>query len=78
MGICEQCGNDYDKTFTLTLHDGSEHTFDSIECAAERIAPRCENCGVRILGHGLEGEGHYFCCHSCAEKVGYPTLKDRV
>lgn len=78
MAVCEQCGNDYDKAFTVNLSDGSEHTFDCFECAIERTAPRCENCGVRILGHGLEAEGRYFCCHSCAEKVGYPALKDRV
>jgi len=29
-------------------------TFDSFECAIHALAPTCENCGIRIVGHGLE------------------------
>ena len=78
MAVCEQCGNDYDKAFTITLTDGSAHTFDSFECAAERLAPRCAHCQCRILGHGLEGDGQYFCCHHCAAEKGYNQLRDRA
>ena len=30
-------GNDYDKTFTIT-QNGSEHVFDSFECAVHALA----------------------------------------
>ena len=40
MAICDTCGNDYDKAFKVEWHGGTG-TFDSIECAAARIAPEC-------------------------------------
>src|SRR5262249_2279737 len=42
-GRCEVCGNDYDKTFQVTV-DGEIHTFDAFECAIESLAPRCAHC----------------------------------
>jgi hypothetical protein len=30
MAVCEVCGNDYDKAFTIQM-DGSRHVFDSFE-----------------------------------------------
>jgi hypothetical protein len=77
MAQCEVCGNEYDKAFEITM-EGEQHVFDSFECAIHALAPQCENCGVRILGHGLEGEGQYFCCAHCAEQSGILELKDRT
>jgi hypothetical protein len=77
MATCETCGNDYDKTFQVTLN-GKSHTYDSFECAIEALAPRCAHCGVRIVGHGLEKNGTFFCCDHCAEKKGVQGLRDRV
>ncbi len=77
MGTCDVCGNNYDKTFTLTQGDRSG-TFDSFECAIQAFAPLCEHCGCRIIGHGSERGGHFFCCAHCAEKVGVEGLSDRV
>ena len=77
MARCETCGNDYDKSFQVSMN-GSTHTFDSFECAIHALAPTCENCGIRILGHGLEKEGTYFCCEHCAEMQGVTGLRDRV
>ncbi len=74
---CDTCGNVYDKSFQLTLA-GQTYTFDSFECAAHKLAPTCEHCGVRILGHGLEASGRFFCCDHCAEKAGVKGLNDRV
>lgn len=78
MATCYTCGNEYDKAFTVTTADGTSMTFDSIECAAQEIAPICEQCGVRILGHGLEADGRFYCCDNCAEKAGVEGLNDRV
>lgn len=74
---CEVCGNDYDKAFTVTLQ-GQAHTFDSFECAIQALAPECEHCGCRILGHGVEREGSIYCCAHCANHTGGEPLRDRV
>lgn len=77
MAVCETCGNDYDKAFTVTLQ-GATHTFDSFECAIHKLAPTCANCGVRIAGHGLEADGTMYCCAHCAERAGNADLRDRA
>lgn len=77
MATCDHCGNDYDKAFTVRS-GGKEHTFDCFECAIHVLAPQCEHCGVRIIGHGLEADGRFFCCDHCAEKSGVTTLRDRA
>ena len=77
MDICERCGNHYDKTFDIVM-DGATHTFDSFECAIATLAPECASCGVRILGHGLEASGRYYCCDHCAEREGVEGLRDRL
>ena len=59
MATCETCGNDYDKTFQVTM-DGKAHTFDSFECAIHALAPTCDHCGIRIVGHGLEKAVPFF------------------
>jgi hypothetical protein len=76
MGICEVCGNDYDKSFEIT-YGGQSHTFDSFECAISRLAPRCDYCDVRVIGHGIEGDGHIYCCAHCAHQAGIEDVKDR-
>jgi hypothetical protein len=77
MAKCETCGNDYDKAFTVTM-SGTTHTFDSFECAIFALAPACEHCGCRVIGHGVEANGRYFCCVNCAEMVGVQDLRDRT
>jgi hypothetical protein len=77
MAQCEFCGNDYDKAFEVRMH-GEAHTFDSFECAIHTLAPTCENCGVRIVGHGLEARGQFFCSGHCADSAGVSGLRDRL
>jgi len=77
MAICETCGNDYDKAFQV-IQSGKTHTFDSFECAIHALAPTCAHCGIRIVGHGLEKEGAFFCCEHCAEGEGVRGLCDRM
>lgn len=77
MAKCDTCGNDYDKAFQVTM-GGRTMTFDSFECAIQAMAPKCQPCGCRIIGHGLEAEGKFFCCDHCAEKEGVKGLRDRL
>jgi Rieske Fe-S protein len=76
MPTCEVCGNEYDKAFDI-VRDGESHTFDSFECAIHVLAPTCEHCGCRIIGHGVEAGGRMFCCVHCAEEAGVVGLADR-
>ena len=77
MATCEVCGNDYDKSFDVIV-GGSTHTFDSFECAIHALAPVCEHCGCKIVGHGVESDGRIFCCAHCARHSGTGDLRDRV
>ena len=76
MGKCAQCGNDYDKSFDITM-DGRTATFDSFECAIAAMAPTCPKCMVRIVGHGVQHGDTISCCANCAEMDGVTTLVDR-
>jgi hypothetical protein len=55
MAQCEVCGNDYYLSFQV-IAAGQTHTFDSFECAAHKLAPVCDHCGCKILGHGIEAQ----------------------
>lgn len=77
-GTCEVCGNRYDKAFQVTTAEGQGHTFDSFECATHALAPTCDHCGVRVVGHGVEADGRVFCCAHCAAQEGITELADRV
>ena len=77
MAICDVCGNNYDKTFTIHTA-GRTHTFDSFEWAIHALAPVCEHCGCKVIGHGVEADGTVFCCANCAQQAGVAGLKDRA
>jgi len=74
---CDVCGNDYDKSFEIRVGD-DRYTFDSFECAIHRMAPTCEHCGCRVIGHGVELDGSFFCCAHCARESGITEIRDRV
>jgi len=76
MPQCERCGNDYDKAFQVIL-SGQTHIFDSFECAIADLAPTCHHCNCRIIGHGTEVNGIFYCCANCATKEGVQGLRDR-
>lgn len=65
MKTCDVCGNHYGNTFDIVQGD-RRGTFDSFECAIHAMAPRCEHCDCRIIGHGIEQDGRMFCCAHCA------------
>ena len=75
---CAWCGNVYDKAFEIRLADGSTYVFDCFECAIHRAAVACEECGCRIIGHGLEADGLFYCCAHCAKRSGQTALRDRA
>jgi len=78
MGVCDLCGNAYDKSFDVIDADGSRRTFDSFECAIHVVAPRCPHCDCRVIGHGVEADGSIFCCAHCARQSGVQGLQDRA
>jgi hypothetical protein len=78
MARCDACKNEYDKSFQILYSDGQTYTFDSFECAAHLLAPTCQTCGIRIIGHGLEQAGRMYCCDHCAEQAGAHDLRDRA
>jgi len=57
---------------------GRRHVFDSFECAIHKLAPACDQCGVRIVGHGIEGENAIYCCANCARSGGETGAVDRI
>ena len=77
MAQCEVCGNDYDKTMEIT-RQGETHIYDSFECAIHGMAPVCDHCGCRIVGHGIEAGSSMFCCAHCAQRAGVEGARDRV
>jgi hypothetical protein len=65
---CEVCGNRSEKAFQVVM-GGETHVFDSFECAIHLLAPRCDDCGCRILGHGVERRDLMYCSNHCASRA---------
>ena len=76
-GRCDTCGNDYDKAFQIMFQERL-YTFDAFECAIHALAPTCRQCGCRIVGHGIESSGTFYCCANCARLSGTPGARDRI
>lgn len=77
MGLCSNCGNQYDSTFAVEQY-GKKYEFDCFECAIHVLAPKCSHCGTRILGHGVQGGSSVFCCAHCARSEGQKSFIDRT
>ena len=78
MAKCEVCGNEYYLSFEVTTTSGARHTFDSFECAIHKLAPVCDHCGCKIIGHGIEANGTFYCCANCARHAGVEQARDHV
>jgi hypothetical protein len=76
MNHCEVCGNG-SGNHIVVIKDGKRHTFDSIECMIQALAPVCFHCGSRIIGHRAETQGRY-CCVNCATKDWAPVAQARM
>lgn len=77
MAACAWCHNEYDKTFSVTFGDQT-YVFDSFECAITMLAPTCAHCACRIIGHGNEVDGRFYCCASCARAAEPTDMRDRA
>jgi hypothetical protein len=77
MAKCSVCGNEYDRTMEIRV-DGAARVFDSFTCAIHALAPTCANCGVRIIGHGMQSGGAFYCCAHCARTAGVKSMQDRA
>ena len=66
------------KAFQVTMSGGDSHSFDSFECAIHALAPACEYCGVKVIGHGVEAGGSFYCCAHCAGMAGAEGVSDRL
>jgi len=77
MAKCETCGNDYDRSFEVK-YAGGTHVFDCFECAIHTLAPVCNHCACRIIGHGTEVGGVFYCCAHCAKQDGPAEVRDRA
>jgi hypothetical protein len=75
--ICEVCGNDYAKAFEVIV-GGESHVFDSFECAIQLLAPMCDDCGCRIIGHGVESGELTYCGAHCASRSGDAGAVDHL
>ena len=73
---CEVCENEYRNSFKVIMNNQT-HIFDSFECAIHALAPRCNHCGCRIVGHGVEGEKEIYCCAHCARQEGHQNFRDQ-
>jgi hypothetical protein len=64
---CAQCGHEDPRAFEVRTASGVTAWFDSFECAIQRLAVACANCGTKVIGHGVAtDDGLIYCCTRCA------------
>jgi hypothetical protein len=71
------CGNDYELTFEV-ITAGQRHVFDSFVSAIHKLAPICDHCGCKIIGHSIEANGTFYCCAHWARKAGVTQAADHA
>jgi hypothetical protein len=67
-----------DKAFKVSMPGGGSHTFDSFACAIHALAPVCEYCDVKVIGHDVEAGSSFYCCAHCASMAGAEGVADRA
>ena len=78
MARCDVCGNDYDKSFQIVQGRQVAHFRQLRMRHSWHLRRRVSHCGCRIIGHGMEAHGEFFCCAYCAKQSGAPQMKDRA
>jgi hypothetical protein len=77
MAICKVCGNDYPHAFEIVR--GEQHaTYDCFECAIHDLAPPCDHCQCRVIGHGIAAGERIYCCAHCAREQGATGVADNT
>ena len=74
---CDLCGNDHDRTFEVRMAR-KRYIFDSFECAIQFLAPTCAHCGCKVIGHGVQVGGVFYCCAHCAKESAAGHVVDRA
>ena len=77
VSCCDLCGNDSDKTFEVRMAR-KRYIFDSFACAIQFLAPTCAHCGCRVINHGVENGGMFYCCTDCAKESAASNVRDRA
>ncbi len=77
MNPCHTCGNTYDKSFEVRT-GATTYTFDCLECAIHTLAPSCTHCRCKVIGHGIEAHGAFYCCAHCVRASGEHKARDRI
>lgn len=67
MGVCDECGNEYDEAFEVRLQ-GQPESFDSLACALEAMTPRCAHCDARVEEPAASWGDRVYCSPNCAER----------
>ena len=50
----------------------------SLGCAIHELTPACEYHSVKVIGHGVEADGSFYCCAHCASMAGATQVQDRA
>ena len=48
----------------------------NLECAIQAMASECAHCGCKVIGHGVEADGAFFCCGHCASQQSARGVAD--
>ena len=76
MGRCEVCGNEYDKSFEVTVA-GTTPT-RQLRVRHPRVRPHLRELRVQDRRPRRRGRRPHLRCAHCAEQGGVGGLKDRV
>jgi hypothetical protein len=74
---CDTCGNEYERCLEI-VYGGHLYHFDCFECAIHELAPACESCGCRIIGHGVQCGLQLYCSAHCARAHGVEGVETHV
>lgn len=77
MDKCHVCGNNYNKCFEIRMNNIT-YLFDCFECAIHALAPLCQQCGCKIVGHGIEQDDTFYCCNHCSKAAGIKQMKEKI
>ena len=67
--FCDTCGFETEEPLKIIYHD-MHSDFCCFECAITALAPECQHCHCKVIGHGAYGpDDTIFCSHHCAQLI---------